>query len=578
MKTDLKSIIKPLSNILVLLAIIGGTLFTVAYAYGYRFNLEKTGFEKTGVLSIDSRPSFAKILLNGEEIGTTPKTTGSINEGNYSVTLSLEKYHDWKKTVEIKAELSTPYSANLFLQEPEETIEYNSTSSIDKVISSDNRDLIFFSTISTSTNSTNNESSTGIKSSQLYSIYKYQVDRSFLDFSANPTLLVAIPYQTNTQIEIYPSKNSEFLRYDTIIDKKRTTYIIRSEPQSTQPRALDFSPYYKDYSINWSENDKYLVLESKTEILSYNVETNAISVLQKKNGEQKIIWSTDKFGFFYYVSEKELDSEQTLPLTKYFTIIQKKLDGTQENIVIDEIFYQPTNQYISEKYIREGENLIFSNSPYSTLFSGKIAKITPLPDSTSFVIETEFALYWYSLETEKYAIVTNTPSYFIDLSPDNKKFAYVNISSNSLNIYTFNKENNEHFITLGSKRITDLQNDEFTIKPENIKWTRNSSLMTFSIDNSIYFIDIDGDNLLKVFSKPESSVLSSTVIDSSLGNLYDAVIYEKEVSIPVVNGTSTNADSTSTVRIDAPKASTVDTNKSTTEKVKMFEIRKYRIQ
>ena len=45
-----------------------------------------------GILSIDSTPSGAEVLLDGNRIGTTPTTIRDVEAGDVALTLSLERY------------------------------------------------------------------------------------------------------------------------------------------------------------------------------------------------------------------------------------------------------------------------------------------------------------------------------------------------------------------------------------------------------------------------------------------------------------------------------------------------------
>ncbi|MDP7129994.1 MAG: PEGA domain-containing protein, partial [Planctomycetota bacterium] len=48
-------------------------------------------------LSIKSKPSKAKVFLNGEDIGTLPKTLTDLNPGKYTVEVSLAEYEVWSE-------------------------------------------------------------------------------------------------------------------------------------------------------------------------------------------------------------------------------------------------------------------------------------------------------------------------------------------------------------------------------------------------------------------------------------------------------------------------------------------------
>lgn len=83
------------------------------YGSGYRWNSAKNKIEKTGQLSLDSRPRGAEVFINGEPaqgtwkrligspIQTTPAVIKNVLPGEYSVEIKKDGYYPWKKTVNV---------------------------------------------------------------------------------------------------------------------------------------------------------------------------------------------------------------------------------------------------------------------------------------------------------------------------------------------------------------------------------------------------------------------------------------------------------------------------------------------
>jgi len=71
---------------------------------------------RTGSLSIKSKPSKAKVFLNGDDIGTLPKTLTDLKPGKYSVEVSLPEYEVWSETVDIEADLKKTLTAELLMK------------------------------------------------------------------------------------------------------------------------------------------------------------------------------------------------------------------------------------------------------------------------------------------------------------------------------------------------------------------------------------------------------------------------------------------------------------------------------
>ena len=66
-----------------------------------------------GSISIESDPENAKIILDGNNVGTTPKRLTDITVGTHEVEIVLDGYVTWKKTIKVKAEKDISLTADL---------------------------------------------------------------------------------------------------------------------------------------------------------------------------------------------------------------------------------------------------------------------------------------------------------------------------------------------------------------------------------------------------------------------------------------------------------------------------------
>lgn len=106
----MKKIIFRLLVVFVFLLVL--TVF-IAYARGYRLDLEKNSFTPTGIISVNSYPKAAKIYLNGELKGVTDQNL-SLPPGKYEVEIKKDGFTSWKKTFILKGELVESANALLF--------------------------------------------------------------------------------------------------------------------------------------------------------------------------------------------------------------------------------------------------------------------------------------------------------------------------------------------------------------------------------------------------------------------------------------------------------------------------------
>ena len=59
---------------------------------------------KSGSISINSKPSDARIYLDGEEVGITPGIIKSIDSGTHEVEVKKDRYETWSESVDIEAD------------------------------------------------------------------------------------------------------------------------------------------------------------------------------------------------------------------------------------------------------------------------------------------------------------------------------------------------------------------------------------------------------------------------------------------------------------------------------------------
>jgi hypothetical protein len=74
---------------------------------------------KTGTLVVESRPTGARVLLNGRPAGVTPVTIGDLAPGSYTVQLQLADFRPISTTVRVVAGERARVAASLTsVQEP----------------------------------------------------------------------------------------------------------------------------------------------------------------------------------------------------------------------------------------------------------------------------------------------------------------------------------------------------------------------------------------------------------------------------------------------------------------------------
>lgn len=93
------------------------TTLLVLFAKGYNFSLSRekgaVALSKTGWLLIKSAPDGAKVFLDNEPVAPTNNSISNLEPREYTIRIQKEGYHEWRKTVPVKAELVTIVDALL---------------------------------------------------------------------------------------------------------------------------------------------------------------------------------------------------------------------------------------------------------------------------------------------------------------------------------------------------------------------------------------------------------------------------------------------------------------------------------
>lgn len=94
-----------------------GTIIAIQYAKG-NFRLTDTGFvQGTGLLSANSFPTAAEVLIDGKLVTATDDTV-YLEPGEYEIEIIKDGYNSWKKRVRIEEQLVVQTNATLFPKAP----------------------------------------------------------------------------------------------------------------------------------------------------------------------------------------------------------------------------------------------------------------------------------------------------------------------------------------------------------------------------------------------------------------------------------------------------------------------------
>ena len=498
-----KKLFPVISSILITLAIYTGTLLIFLYASGWRVDLTNQSLKKTGILTIESTPTSATIFIDNQEIGRTNKST-ALDVGTYDIVVSKDGYFDWHKEVAIIEERSTPVFPWLIRTELQSEVIFNSTKTLEKYWADE----------------TNNHLLLLLKDTLGYQIVHYDINTEFWELAANPTVILTLE---NSDTEIFQdidlqlSHTGELAILDIVSNLSSSKYILHISKTSDY-QTLKQSPLVLDnlidYEITWSFDDRYLMLESVNDVISYDINKNTETLLLQKHNPLDI-WTTDEEGFFYILNLITTDEDD---VTSY-SLSQDKLDGSSHKELIPSVYFQNNLDYIQNFRATGFDFGFFTNSPQCTQTIGEVTTFKVNQKAKGLYIETTQSTYWYDMTTGKYITVSPYPATLIGFSPDNDNLLFKN--SSKYEIFTFDKEEGDHTVSIGTKEIKNILFDQV----KDIDWISNSNYISFEEDNFIYIADKDGDN--------------GTPLVSSDGVLYWNITNSRENLVTLTNDLET---------------------------------------
>lgn len=475
-------------------------LFLVAaiiylYSNGYRLDIFNKALIQSGVLGVESSPISADLYINDKLIGKTPKST-SLEVGTYSTTLKMEGYYDWSKEVEIVEGKSTPIYPWLIKSNPVVTTKWTSSGTLEKYWVSP-----YFSHTLILTKEANG-----------YTLWEYTLNPALWDFSSNPSIVLELD-TNNVDVTISPNGQLALLKVTTgttnqyyVLDTNSLQHLSELKPLKLDSEIT--------YTISWANNNTNLILETTNNITSYNIKIDTTVTLVNKAPEINYIWATDDQGFFY------IAEDATLTTDTFYTyhLKQISLDGTSSKYIIDNFYFNKSEEYILG-YRKDGfASVEFTSAPECTLAAGVIDFIEVNQKAQGVYMRTNLATYWYNIENQKFMMVSPYTTSLIAFNPNSQELLFKN--SNEIGVYTFDKTEGDHTVTIGTKSVKNITDIS---KVQNLRWLPNTYNIIYSEDNSISVADKDGENkffiaqpsqlLTFLFRDSQSSILTFTTDD-----------------------------------------------------------------
>lgn len=492
MKKQLRDRLYPLVTPLLSLFIILASVTLFYYIKGYRFDFQTHEISTTGILSIDTIPSRSDLNINDKSYGKTPKSV-TLLEGDYHLEIEKTGYHSWGKTISIIKGKSTSIYPWLIANTIKEEDLFSSSEEIDKNHIYQNDNSIFFTLYNDN------------KNTRSYEIWKFSTTSSAWNFTENPNKVLSFTIDTTsaTTFTILPSPDSSTILFSITADTSKEIYLVDTDEENILTTLTPITLNgFSNYSIFWSNSSKFLLLESDSDLFSYDIETGIKYLITKKDEAQLYTFTTDNTGLIYLMTGEQEDPLYTYSLSQYL------VNGTLQKEVISSIYFFTSDEYI--KTYRENSSefsLPFRNSESSTKTSGKVISFSVHEDVNGMFIKTEYAGYWYDLETSRFILVSPYPTDLISVSSIQNQLIFKN--SNETGVLTFKIKDGETNQYIGKRYIWDKD----LADSSDIEWVKTWKNVLLTDNGKTYISDYDGENAVEIYS--DVSIFSAAGNDPS---------------------------------------------------------------
>lgn len=466
-KYSIPVIISTLSSILV----VSFAFILFLLAKGYRVNLTDQTISKTGAISVKTYPTNALLYIDNKEMGRTPESR-VLETGNHSIRIEKEGYHFWEKDITIPEDKTTIITPWLILEENKKFTVWNSQKEAINFWVNENEDIALIL----------------LKEPEgRYSLWKYKIERSMWEILNNP---MKIWESTDPNITLLLSPDGNYALLTTLTESGKASFLVNTSTSFTPAinNKIELTGL-EESSIQWASDNKHLLFDSATSLLSYNITDRLMyTIFTKENTTSNYIWTTTNDGFLYLISE----NSQPEDTTYNYSIETVSLDGVKGEPILKNIYMQKDEKYI--EYYRTQKNLFipFTNSPENTQTVGTINEIQVNKQAKGILLTSTVASYWYSISDSKYLAISHHPSKLLNFGGDGKRLLLK--TKEDLYVFTFDKESLDHTEEIGLKLVPNIKIED---KP---KWISNSKHFSFVKDGVINISESDGENSVKTLS------------------------------------------------------------------------------
>ena len=373
---------KILLRLIFFLTFISLLVAVIAYARGYRLDLEERSVKSTGIISATSNPKAAKIYINGQLKGVTD-TNLTLPPDNYLVEIKKDGYTSWSKKINLKGELVINVDPVLFPINP--SLSPLTNLGITKAVATEDGDKIVI--IATD------------------AIYLFDAGKKTLPFFPPLNKIVSLSLISNivdfinTKVVFSPDQKQaifEFASFDEALAKSEASYLLSLQEDNLNPLDVTLS---KDTLIEAWQKEKTKNFNKILETFPKNfdkIASDSFNIISFSPNETKVLY--------------QAKNNVELPLMIKPVLIA-------------------TNQTPEERSIKKGKTYVYDRKEDKNFLVGNIMKW--YSDSRHLIIEEnkKIAIVDYD-DTNKQTVYSGPfESSFFNPTSDGKIIVLVNLNS-----------------------------------------------------------------------------------------------------------------------------------------------------
>lgn len=472
---------------------------------GYSIDIRKQEIIKTGVLNVETNPADADITVDGQFSGKSNKAIPNLRIGNYTVTLSKTGYYSYQRKLEILHGLASPIIVPLLRES--NAAKLQDITPKDLVDSNETGYYLLEEQIAEATTATTTPTNAAVKNTRTYLLTHVSITKPFfddpkaaLDETMTITTLSSTPI---TDISVSPTGKLILAKLTDASGASSLSLIPFKKGTSVNANLADtkmLTFYQKDTNtqITWSGDGDYILVETPTQVISYNTKTATRLIILEKSELQldkdTVVWNMNKSGIS--IAKKAQGSDLNT-----FELQEISYNGNPLSITVPTVQLPEIPKRIWSFGTQQRPIFVISTKAgtyvFGKLFDPKVGELDITLASTK-IGETEISHF-----SEDFSLIqiSSLAASNILYSADKHSFIIITEDKKQAEIFTINRRAADHLTELGNQSLLKSEQPlDFTY------FTEDGFYFIYTKERNLFATDITGQNTYTLQSGVTSPV------------------------------------------------------------------------